>query len=239
METVPHYINDMEVYVWEPFKQRPRLDFVRMLVLPQTHLDQRRSVLVASTPTLLRRLAEEPVRITRTTSLTPGVEAQMFRFFSSVYRMIRQDTVDFLVQASMRTEQINLGSRSHPSAWKMQLLSHLQECYLDIARECDRNLETLKSLISRISLPCTAADISLCHYLAELEEFRFDIQCLAAQLRLQAEAITPVKKLVREQMELVTNYRNTIIAVLVALYVPISFVSVSSDGPMLLADADL
>lgn len=76
-------------------------------------------------------------------------------------------------------------------------------------------------------LPCTARDACLYTVLQELESCGADLECLVGHLHEKAAAITAVKKIVREQMDLVTHYRNTVIAVLVALYVPISFVSVS------------
>lgn len=122
----------------------------------------------------------------------------------------------------------NIQGRSSPSGWKIQLLSHLQECHIDIAEQCEQNIETLKAILLCLPLPSPAADAASYEHLDDLDQCKIDLEYLASELRAKSEAITPVKRLIREQMDYSTAYRNTVIAVLVALYVPISFVSVSS-----------
>jgi len=77
--------------------------------------------------------------------------------------------------------------------------------------------------------PCTESDATTYTYYEKLIECAIDLEHLSQELRERADAIRPVKAMVREQMDLVANYRNTIIAVLVALYVPISFVCSFAD----------
>jgi hypothetical protein len=117
--------------------------------------------------------------------------------------------------------------RSNPSGYKAQLLSHLQECHIETAQRCDKILVTLRTLLARSMLPPTAADVEIYKIMQELDDCAMDLESLSTQLRDKAAEIPRIKKIVREQMELVNNYRNTVIAILVALYVPISFVSVS------------
>jgi len=119
-------------------------------------------------------------------------------------------------------------SRSNASGWKIKLLLHLQECYRHAAQRCDENVQTVEMLISCMHLPCLSEDVALYDYAQELGDCKLDLEYLATELRVKADAIDAVKKLVREQMDLDQNYKNAVIAVLVALYVPISFVSVSA-----------
>ncbi|KAK4542863.1 hypothetical protein LTR36_006052 [Oleoguttula mirabilis] len=222
---VPPYSNDVDVYVWEPFKDRPPRDYIRLVALGQTKFNERKIVAIASSSKLLARLAMQPMRPDRKTVAMPGVDAQIFRLVTSIYQVIRSDVMYFLTQATARVADIDMQSRSNPSGWKIHLLLHLQECHIQTAQQCDAAVETVQMLTACIHLPCEAKDAALYEHLEDLRECRSDLEYIAAQLRAKADAITPLKKLVREQMDLVHNYRNTVIAVLVALYVPISFVS--------------
>lgn len=106
LREVPHYDNDVDIYVWEPFKQRPPRDFLRMLALKQTMPGERKVILVAGSSRLLERLGTEPIRTSRTTTSSYGTDAQMFRLFANIYRLIRADIIHFLTQASARVDQI-------------------------------------------------------------------------------------------------------------------------------------
>ncbi|KAK5122545.1 hypothetical protein LTR85_003808 [Meristemomyces frigidus] len=222
---VPQYVNDVDIYIWEPFKQRPPRDFIRLILLERHELQERSLVMVASSSELLARLGPQQTRPDRKIVAMPSVDAQIFRLVVSVYRTIRMDVMRFLTQASARVERINMRSRSNPSSWKVQLLLHLQECYRQTAQQCDDAVRTSDMLVACVCLPSTAHGVTTYEHLAELRESKTDLEYLASQLRQKAEDIVAVKGLVQEQIELVQNYRNTVIAVLVALYVPISFVS--------------
>jgi len=110
---LPHYDNDMDVYVWEPFKQRPSHDFVRLLALEQTSPGERRLVAVASSSRLLARLSLEPIRPDRRLALLPDVNTQLFRFLASIYRIICADVTQFITQASARVVDIVSNSQLH------------------------------------------------------------------------------------------------------------------------------
>ncbi|KAK3070991.1 hypothetical protein LTR53_009474 [Teratosphaeriaceae sp. CCFEE 6253] len=222
---VPKHRNDVDIYVWEPFKQTTPRDYIRLLALRQDVVVERRILVLASSKILLQRLAEEPVRLRRTTPSTPGTDTQLFKLFLAIYRMIGEDTMDFLVGITAQIERIGTRGRSSPSAWKIQLLSHLQQCQLDVAQRCADSVRTLDMLLRCAVLPCCEADAGLYAVLAQMADCGADIDCLAMHLREKAGEVPAVKKVVREQMELASDYRNTVIAVLVALYVPISFVS--------------
>lgn len=70
-------------------------------------------------------------------------------------------------------------------------------------------------------------DVLIYEYLDDLRASRADFVFLVQELRALGESITARTMLVRQQMDVVAGYRNTIIGLLVALYVPISFSAVS------------
>lgn len=103
---VPNYRNDIDVYVWEPFKHKAPLDFVRLVALPTKGPDERGAVLVTSSQTVLQRLSEDPIRSGRTNAWTPSTDVQMFRLILTIYRIIREDTTKILVDATVKVEEL-------------------------------------------------------------------------------------------------------------------------------------
>jgi hypothetical protein len=209
LQTTSQYDQDFDIYVWEPFKERPRLDYVRLALLPETNPNERKMLLVASSTRLLEALAGYEV------SLAEDAKAQFLAFLTHLYSTMRDDITHFLTTTTAKVDELDLRSRSNPSGWKAQLLNHIQECNFTVAKHIDESLGILAALLT--------------HYEGsesqELVDAKQDLRYLARECRRKAQAINPVKKHVKEQMELVNNYRNAVIAVLVALYVPISFVS--------------
>ena len=113
-------------------------------------------------------------------------------------------------------------SRIRPSGLKIQLLSHMQECLSASASKCEDNRLVLEAVTSPIPMPLLSADAPAYECLDHLRERKEDLTYLAGQLREKAEMVDSLSSLIRRRIDLSGNYRNSIIALLVAVYAPMA-----------------
>jgi len=96
------------------------------------------------------------------------------------------------------------------------------------ARICERAKTATHTLLSFTPTPSILPDTqgySICEKLYKCEQ---DSTYLALELDARAISIRAVETMVLKQMELSRNFWSTVVTFVVALYVPISFASVSS-----------
>ena len=104
----------------------------------------------------------------------------------------------------------------------------MQNCYLEAAEQCERNVRTLDFVLSSL-MPLVRAQQAVTYkYVKDLQDCRIDLLYLGYELKASSMAINPVKERIRELIDLAQSFRTTMVTVLVATYVPMSFVSVST-----------
>ena len=101
---------------------------------------------------------------------------------------------------------------------------HIQEIADVLEFECRSAADTIKRLVS---MPPKPMDRDLDAIVSKLDAFTIHFETLAQELKLRSADVTKVKMVVIEQMDTSRNFWNTVLAFLVALYVPLSFASVS------------
>lgn len=92
-----------------------------------------------------------------------------------------------------------------------------------LERECRSVIEVIGRLIQ---LPQSPMSKDLNDIVLELAASTDQFNTLAQELRLRSLDVDKLKAVVIEQMETFRNFWNTVLAFLVALYVPLSFASV-------------
>ena len=93
-----------------------------------------------------------------------------------------------------------------------------------LADECEKALAIMNRFELLLAQPVQSSMHRLCF---DIGECTVDLRLLAKQLRERGKRITAIKETVKEQMDTSRNFWNTVLAFLVALYVPLSFASVS------------
>lgn len=116
-------------------------------------------------------------------------------------------------------------SRRDASTSKVQYLLHLKECHFWCARACRTSAATAQRLHGEIALPCSRYRYDL---RGELHALNLDLDYLADELEKSILRVEEVKDLTMMQMELFEKRRSRIIGLLVAIYVPLAFATVSS-----------
>lgn len=90
---------DGTIYVWEPYKERPQFDSLRLMALPVDHRGRRKVIATTSSVNLLERLKQNHVFPDGLTSWPDGSTAQMLQLFEKLYAMMRDDAVRYVTQA--------------------------------------------------------------------------------------------------------------------------------------------
>ena len=116
-----------------------------------------------------------------------------------------------------------LRGRNSPSGWKIKYLLHLQEYLIFVATEAERTAKSSRRLIHP---PMILSDHEQEVYEPLTSHLR-TIEGIASDLRADAHNIDGVVRMIKEQMDLSQSFWNTVLAFVVAIYVPLSFASVS------------
>lgn len=109
----------------------------------------------------------------------------------------------------------------------MQFLQHLEECHGVAITCCRDNRHTLQVLLDRVDLIGTRAEDET-HLVNELEMVTNDLNYLEGEITTSSQRIKAVHDGIREQLDLLQIRRTSILGILAALYLPLSFVTVSS-----------
>lgn len=116
-----------------------------------------------------------------------------------------------------------MASRRSPSASKVRHLLHLSESHDWVAQACRRNVATISAYFNSTLAP--SQDVS--NSLNDMEDFMVDFEYLARELDQQIERIQKLKTIIIEQTDATDKRRNRTLGVLIAIYVPLAFATVS------------
>jgi hypothetical protein len=116
---------------------------------------------------------------------------------------------------------------------KIHYLIHLDDCRRTGLEDLIRSAKALNTVVTAVKSPdfrdTQAGDQQ--KLLDNLCKVQADIRFLNKRLRNLAKPITAVREQIIEQMGLASGQRTIILTVLAALYIPLSFVSVSHMFP--------
>lgn len=110
----------------------------------------------------------------------------------------------------------------------MQYLSHLEDCHLVAKYCCRTNRHTLQLLLDKVnSIQGPRADEEA-NQISHLELVMKDLEYLHDELLSSLLRISDVRRDLREHLDMLQIRRTSILGILAALYLPLSFVTVSS-----------
>jgi hypothetical protein len=107
----------------------------------------------------------------------------------------------------------------------VQYLVHLSECHDWVANACRRNAGTISEFFYTSKSPPSQSaqpDVN------ELQNYVDDFEYLANELDKQILRIQTLKTRIIEQADLLDKRRNKLVGLLIAVYVPLAFATVSS-----------
>lgn len=113
----------------------------------------------------------------------------------------------------------------------MQYLHHLEDCHRVAKHCCKANSSTLQLLLDEInSIEGHRVDDETSQ-ISHLELVMKDLEYLHDEINSSLLRISDIRRNLRESLELLQTRRTSILGILAALYLPLSFVTVSSRRP--------
>ncbi|SMY28563.1 unnamed protein product [Zymoseptoria tritici ST99CH_1A5] len=216
--------HDLSTFIAEPFAVRPVLNSAQIVDVSPQGTSCRRLAIVASSDQVLTK-----VRSQYQTELFGGspqevLENQWYSLLCAVLRVSKNDCTTYIEETTRKLNEIDIIARRYPSTSQIQYLLHTQECHMSCAQACKKTAAKARSLFGDIELPASQYMYTVKDHLHALA---VDIEYLADTLESDVAQIDRVKQLAIDQMELFDKRRNRVIGVLIAVYVPLAFATVS------------
>jgi len=238
----PHYATDLSVYVFRPYGKHPQVKGLDLILTSTQYEQTRRTIVIVDSHNTLGELRRDdfPKRVLEDNS--SGLSYTM-RLFRVVCAKITAELVAFTTEAC---EEINFmvgvtlcenkrcarpnspEGRLHPSGSKMHYLQHLEDCHRSAKDCCRANRRTLQVLLDQVNLiEGTRADDET-NLINELKMAMKDLDYLHDEVDLSLQRIPGLRRDIREHLDMLQIRRTSILGILAGLYLPLSFVTVSS-----------
>ncbi|KAK2734832.1 hypothetical protein FQN55_002527 [Onygenales sp. PD_40] len=137
------------------------------------------------------------------------------------------NSVDLINNTSSFIEYMTYEGRRKPSTGKLQYLLHLSDYQQSGVDCCRKAMSTTSNLSKSFSRPLTLVEAIQLDF---IEDIRKDLDCLQAEFQNTKEKVLVLREALKGQLDLAQMQRTYLLTVLVGLYVPISFVSVSNSA---------
>ncbi|KAJ5690027.1 hypothetical protein N7462_004419 [Penicillium macrosclerotiorum] len=220
----PHYATDLSVYVFRPYGKHPQAETLDVILTSSQYEQVRRAIVVVNSHNTLAKLRSGKF-------FTHVLEHNMFslsyilHLFEAVCSEVIAGFVTFTTRACKEINYLVYEGRLRPSGSKMQYLLHLEDCHLVTKSCCRANKQTLQSLLDRInSIQGPRADEEM-NQIRHLELFMKDLDYLHDEVESSLLRISNIRHDLRENLDLLQIHRTSILGILAALYLPLSFVT--------------
>ncbi|KAJ5785027.1 uncharacterized protein N7503_010239 [Penicillium pulvis] len=220
----PHYATDLSVYVFQPYGKHPQVDSLDVILTSNQYEQIRRSFVVVNSHHTLTKLRSGKFP-------TQALEHNVFtlsytlRLFKAVCSEVAAELVAFTAQACEEINYMVYEGRLRPTGSKMQYLRHLEDCHL-VAKDCCRanrlNLQRLLDQVNSIQGPRADEEAK---QISDLELAMKDLEYLHDEVESSLQRIPEVRRDLRENLDLLQIRRTSILGILAALYLPLSFVT--------------
>ncbi|KAK2805337.1 hypothetical protein FQN50_006238 [Emmonsiellopsis sp. PD_5] len=217
----PEYVNDLFVYVWQPFSKHPELEYakIRLFGTPEA----RQAIVILKSDTVLCRLRDSYGSSTRGCDYSGWTPAdRVMQYLILIFGELRLDAVDLINNTSSFLEYMTYEGRRKPSTGKLQYLLHLSDYQQSGVDCCQKAMFTISNLSESFSRPLTSVETL---QLGLLEEIRQDLNYLQTEFENTKEKVLDLRQALKGQLDLTQMHRTYLLTLLVGLYVPISFVS--------------
>ncbi|RWQ94468.1 hypothetical protein C8Q69DRAFT_293579 [Paecilomyces variotii] len=143
----------------------------------------------------------------------------------AVFQVMKFESRTFLEGCTDELRKMELLGRQHPSVNKMRYLVHLEDCRFGAEESVTHALSVLKTLENWIREQETEQKLwdGGQSFEQRLEILRTDLEYLQDELVHTSKAIEEMQQKIREQLSLSRGRRDFILALLAAIYLPLSF----------------
>ncbi|KAK7522758.1 uncharacterized protein IWZ02DRAFT_253230 [Phyllosticta citriasiana] len=217
--TISPFVWGLSIYVFRPFAEFPRRERLSICLFHQLPKNSRKILLLVQDRQALGELPKADTW-----------HSEVMGIAKSAVERMRLCYIDFVKEISNGLNDLEIDGRKRPSGTKLQHLLHLEDCRRTALLTCQANTETVKRLHEYLhkNLNTSLVD-EYADHLCRIKSISDDLGYFAAKLESLAKDLERIHRTTREQLDLVQLRRTTVLTFLAGLYIPMSFVSVSSD----------
>ncbi|KAI9856272.1 MAG: hypothetical protein M1813_009191 [Trichoglossum hirsutum] len=227
----PKYSGFLETITWRPHEKPPEFEYVNIFLLPTTyqadHISSlrrrsksRRIIILFKTKDSLARFLRIGLSEIRTSqNARYSVLSKFSLVVFTVYRQMIQDILDFLQKCSDQLDTLFFTGRHSPTEAKIHYLLHLDDHLVKSVAELNIACDELKKWIKPPPPPWVRKVRA---------ELLMDLQYLESEFVKLRGRIKELREIIKELSDWAQMMRTVIITILVAIYVPLSYVAVST-----------
>ncbi|KAI9372302.1 hypothetical protein BJX61DRAFT_507990 [Aspergillus egyptiacus] len=193
--------------------------------MPSSEYEQvRRAIVVVNSHNTLAKLRRNkfPTRVLEHNVFSLSYTLHLFHAACSE---ATAELVGFTTQACEEINYMVYEGRLRPSVSKMHYLRHLEDCHRVAKDCCKANRSTLQSLLDQVNCIQGPRANEEAKQVSDLEIVLSDLDYLHDEIELSLQRIPDVRRDLQENLDLLQIRRTTVLGILAALYLPLSFVA--------------
>lgn len=221
----PQYRGDADINVWQPHHDPAPIESIRLVYLKSDSVGSERCLRTLATvkhPQVLSRLRtallKSPLAGPGCSNNERSISSPADMLLQVLMMHFTQDVRDFTNDSRSQIRKVKLEGRRSPSGAKINYLCHLENSQEAVAHCCRDLVEQFHLLVSE------SRGINLLQ--RTLEDFETNMDFLTVEMSSNCQSIHAAKASLHEQLGLRSRWWTAVVQVLIALYVPMSFVSV-------------
>ncbi|RDW56866.1 hypothetical protein BP5796_12933 [Coleophoma crateriformis] len=228
--TCEEYKGDLDSYVWQTYTQPPYSEYLRLYVSKGKHGRYQRIIINFKTQTLSHHFAELFFCHRDETSISmlsddKHAAFKLAEIITCLFQLVAETSETFILGLKDQIEKLTYDGRKRPSGSKIQFLLRLEDCRLDALRclgDCALLIaDTRKSLLGYSILD---GDLQS-KIQADLDVCEINFLALISTLESTKDSIEKTRRMLSQQLNLLQIRRQSVFAILAAIYLPLQFTS--------------
>ncbi|RDW56540.1 hypothetical protein BP6252_14111 [Coleophoma cylindrospora] len=223
------YKGDLDTYVWQTYTQPPNSDYLRLYMSGENGRYQR-IMINFKTQRLSHHFADlffsnRDDRSSFTLSNDKNAAYELTEIVTCLFQLVVESSESFVLGLKDQVEKLTYEGRKRPSGSKIQFLLRLEDCRLDALsclNDCALLIADFKkfligdSILEAVLQSRIQADLNVCEN---------NLGALISNLEISKSSIEKTRKMIDQQLNLVQIRRQSVFAILAAVYLPLQYVS--------------
>ncbi|KAJ5720085.1 hypothetical protein N7493_006963 [Penicillium malachiteum] len=220
----PHYATDLSVYVFRPYGKHPQAKSLDIIV-PSGKLEQlRRAIVVVNSHNTLRELRSSGLQ-TQILDHNSFSLSFALHIFEAVCAKVTAEIIFFTSRACEEINDMVYEGRLRPSGSKIQYLQHLEDSHVVAKDCCKENRNSMQLLLEKVNSIQGPRAEEEAKQIRDLELMLKDLEYLYDEVESSLRRASNLRRDIRESLDLLQIRRTSLLGILAAFYLPLSFVT--------------
>ncbi|KAJ5731681.1 uncharacterized protein N7483_006189 [Penicillium malachiteum] len=220
----PHYATDLSVYVFRPYGKHPQVETLDVILTSSQFEQLRRAIVVVNSHNTLTKLRSGKFS-TQVLEHNTFSLSYILHLFAAVCSEVSTELVAFTTRATEEINYMVYEGRLRPSGSKIQYLQHLEDCHIVAKDCCKENGISLKLLLDKVNSIQGPRSDDEAKQISHLELVLKDLEYLHDEVESSLIRASDLCRDLRQNLDLLQVHRTSLLGILAALYLPLSFVT--------------